>query len=279
MDIMIVEPDLPRQVALARAMMAEGLPVACYDSLAGAEAMVRAFPPRLLIAAERVQGQLAHGLALLAECRKPDVAVIFLTDGPRQDGSELFDLIPCLAALVDQAVPPPELAVLARAALQPGQAVDLVLSGACGDSPVARDAATWLGAEWGLGGASAPDSVPAPTTAPDNPAAAPLSAPLIATQEADVFVDAGPRMPDWMTADATQAAADADVSPVPARLDLGVLASQLAKPAMVPGDHALGRDAAALIGRGLASLIPPAGRTVDHLHMPRQDMPVYAAQG
>jgi len=127
MDVMIVDDDLVLQVQIARALMGCGLGVICAGGVAMAQSVLRLSPPRALILGERIDGRLSHGLALLAECRNPEVAVVMLTDRTGPDLSELSDLMPAIRALLGRRIGAGAVVQVLRSVLDGAGAMQLTL--------------------------------------------------------------------------------------------------------------------------------------------------------
>jgi hypothetical protein len=104
MDALILDRDYDLQLSVARALTRRGCTVICVDTVAAAEAFIRRSPPELLVMAERIDGRLTHPVALLAECQRPDMAAILLSDRQDDDLSELFDLLPAVRAVCGRRV-------------------------------------------------------------------------------------------------------------------------------------------------------------------------------
>ena len=129
MDVLIVEDDLPAQVALAQEMMRRGLGVICMSDLDSAEAMLRHQVPRAVILGEWVGGRLSHRLALMAECRRPDVMVILLTVRTGTDLDEMPDLLPAVRAILGRDFTPDSVGQIVAAVLNPGGITRISLRG------------------------------------------------------------------------------------------------------------------------------------------------------
>lgn len=126
MQVLILEGDAARQAALVQALRARGLQVLVAESVAMAEAMVRAGLPDLLLMTERVGGRLSHSVALLAGCGATPVPVVFISERQGEGAAELFELIPSAVSLAGPGTRAETLA-------------DLVVS-ALGDVPLAEGA-------------------------------------------------------------------------------------------------------------------------------------------
>lgn len=105
MQVLLLDGDPRRQADIACALTGRGLQVSCMESLSAAELFVRTLPIEVLVLGERIGGRLSHSLALLAECRNPQVCAVLLTDREAEAADELFELIPAVRAILGCSVP------------------------------------------------------------------------------------------------------------------------------------------------------------------------------
>lgn len=137
MQVLILDGDAVRQAALVQALRARGLQVLVAESVAMAEAMVRAGLPDLLVMAERVSGKLSHSVALLAGCGAAPVPAVFISERQGEAAAELFELIPSAVSLAGPGTRPETLADIAASALGGGPLTESVLAGGGRVVPVA----------------------------------------------------------------------------------------------------------------------------------------------
>jgi len=117
MQVLIVNDQVDRQVELAIAFIQSGFQTTSTSSQLVAESCIRRGTVDLLVIAERVGGQLAHSLALLAEYRNPMVVTMLLTDRTDQDLDELYLLLPSLHCILSPRTAPELMTRLAVASV------------------------------------------------------------------------------------------------------------------------------------------------------------------
>ncbi|MDO6590237.1 imidazoleglycerol-phosphate dehydratase [Loktanella sp. D2R18] len=105
MKALILRSDADAAVATARVLIEKGFQVLCVESHKVAYALVRLDTINLLVMDETINGHLTHSLALSGERRNPYLSAILLTDRIGSQTDDLYDLIPCLHALVGLRTP------------------------------------------------------------------------------------------------------------------------------------------------------------------------------
>jgi len=100
MHVLIVDDDIARQTDLTIAFIEAGFQPTATTCQIIAEREIRRGWVDVVVMAERVEGRLTHGLALLAEWRNPVVTTTLLTPRLGEDVEELFLLIPSLHCLL-----------------------------------------------------------------------------------------------------------------------------------------------------------------------------------
>ena len=123
MKALIMRADADQAFATARVLIEKGFQILCVESHKVAYALVRLDTIDLLVMDEVIAGQMTHSLALSGERRNPYLSTILLTDriGPATD--DLYELIPCLHALVGNDTPAQLLGQLAVASVSNRDAV------------------------------------------------------------------------------------------------------------------------------------------------------------
>jgi hypothetical protein len=115
---MIVTEDAALRGQVAGLLADRGADILSFGRLDPAVLAARRAAPDVLVLAEHVGGRLSHALALLAEWRNPDLALVLLSDRHGDEAAELFELLPALRALLP---PGTDARTLARLALSSGQ--------------------------------------------------------------------------------------------------------------------------------------------------------------
>ncbi len=123
MKALILRSNADAAVATARVLIEKGFQVLCVESHKVAYALVRLDTIDLLVMDETIEGQLTHSLALSGERRNPYISTILLTERIGSQTDDLYDLIPCLHALVGQRTPAALLGQLAVASVSNKDAI------------------------------------------------------------------------------------------------------------------------------------------------------------
>ncbi|MCG3267273.1 imidazoleglycerol-phosphate dehydratase [Yoonia sp. I 8.24] len=123
MKALILRSNADAAVATARVLIEKGFQVLCVESHKVAYALVRLDTIDLLVMDETINGQLTHSLALSGERRNPYISTILLTERIGSQTDDLYDLIPCLHALVGQRTPAALLGQLAVASVSNKDAI------------------------------------------------------------------------------------------------------------------------------------------------------------
>jgi|GEM_PF-926459 len=123
MKALIMRSDPAAAAATARVFVEKGFQILCVDRHDVACALVKMDLIDLLVMDEEIEGRLTHSLALSGERHNPFLSTILLTDRIGPDADELYDLIPCLHALVGQRTSAPLLGQLAVASVSNKDAV------------------------------------------------------------------------------------------------------------------------------------------------------------
>lgn len=117
MIALVIQNDPFRAAATTTGLMKSGFQVMTVESLHAAEAMAQIGVIDLLVAEERVKGDLTHRLILSAERRNPGVSAILLTEKVGEDADELYLLMPALYAMLPVDSDAPVVAKFVRAAM------------------------------------------------------------------------------------------------------------------------------------------------------------------
>ncbi|PRY79053.1 hypothetical protein CLV80_103387 [Yoonia maritima] len=117
MKALIMRSDPAAAAATARVFVDKGFQILCMDRHDVACALVKMDLIDLLVMDEEVEGKLTHSVALSGERHNPFISTILLTDRVGSDMDELYELIPCLHALVGQQTPATLLGQLAVASV------------------------------------------------------------------------------------------------------------------------------------------------------------------
>lgn len=125
MKALILRNDAEAAVATARALIDKGFQILSVDTQAVAHALIRVDTIDLLVMDELVEGQLTHAIALSGERKNPYLSAIFLTDRTQEETDDLYDLIPCLYALVGADTAP---ALLGKLALSSVSSIEEVVA-------------------------------------------------------------------------------------------------------------------------------------------------------
>ena len=100
MKALILRDDTEAAVACAQALLHKGFQVVCVENRHIARALLRIETIDLLLFDERIDGRLTHSIALAAERKNPYINAILMTDRTAPDVDDLYDLLPCLYAIV-----------------------------------------------------------------------------------------------------------------------------------------------------------------------------------
>ena len=100
MKALILRQNADAACATSKVLIDKGFQILCVETLAVAHALIRVDTIDLLVMDETFAGQLTHAIALSGERRSPYISTIMLTDRDRAATDDLYDLIPCLYALV-----------------------------------------------------------------------------------------------------------------------------------------------------------------------------------
>ncbi|MEL6840230.1 MAG: hypothetical protein AAFP85_13125 [Pseudomonadota bacterium] len=117
MRALILRNDPNAAVASSRALIDKGFQILCVDTRAVAETLVRMDTIDLLVMDEQVQGELTHTVALSGERKNPYISAILMTDRPREETDDLYELIPSLYALAGVETEPALIGQLAVASV------------------------------------------------------------------------------------------------------------------------------------------------------------------
>jgi hypothetical protein len=123
MKALILRSDADAAVATARVLTEKGFQILCVDTQKVAYALLRLDTVDLLVMDETIEGQLTHALALSGERRNPYLSTILLTERIGAQTDDLYDLIPCLHALVGVRTPASLLGKLAVASVSNKDAI------------------------------------------------------------------------------------------------------------------------------------------------------------
>ena len=103
MKALILRNDSASALDVSRLLMEKGFQILSVQSLATAQTLARVETIDLLVMDDLVAGQLTHSVALSAERRNPDVCVIAVSDRDSSQTEGLFELMPCLYAVIGEA--------------------------------------------------------------------------------------------------------------------------------------------------------------------------------
>jgi hypothetical protein len=123
MKVLILRSDAGAAVATARVLTEKGFQVLCVETHKVAYALLRLDTIDLLVMDETIDGQLTHSLALSGERRNPYLSTILLTERIGSQTDDLYELIPCLHALVGVRTPASLLGKLAVASVSNKDAI------------------------------------------------------------------------------------------------------------------------------------------------------------
>lgn len=117
MHALICHDDFSHRMQLKIALKRLGFLVSSTPNQSTAQLCLREQVVDVVIMSETVGGKLTHALALLAECRNPNVETVLLT--PRTDPcvEELYFLLPSLHCIVGPDIESHLIAKLARSAV------------------------------------------------------------------------------------------------------------------------------------------------------------------
>ncbi len=128
MQALIVHDDFSEVERLGRALSRRGFMVTSSSDQRQAQSYVRRTVTDLLVLKQQIGNRHTTSVALAAEHHNPRTATILMSERPRADAVELFELIPSLQAVLGME---PEAQLLASLGLQavqnPGETM-LVLS-------------------------------------------------------------------------------------------------------------------------------------------------------
>ena len=149
MKALILRSDADAAVSTARVLIEKGFQILCVESHKVAYALVRLDTIDLLVMDERINGQLTHSLMLSAERRNPYISGILFTDRIGKETDDLYELFPCLYALVGRKMDSKLLGKLAVAAVSNKEAIAArVAANAMMDAAEEEDIDfTWDGAD------------------------------------------------------------------------------------------------------------------------------------
>jgi len=117
MIALVIQNDPFRAAATTSGLMKSGFQVMTVESLHAADAMAQIGVIDLLVAEERVKGDLTHRLILSAERRNPGVTAILMTDKTGEDADELYLLMPAVYAMLPLEADAPTVSRFVKAAM------------------------------------------------------------------------------------------------------------------------------------------------------------------